>query len=286
MAQEGLLARLSPGHHDDGSAAGIVLVKSLGSGLVRLPLRMDELVTAVSTAGTCGATNAVGNSDGTGLGISMAAPQVVGTTTSSATVETTVWGPRVGVRITRATTTAAFTLIVDGVPYKVDATRNRRYAAGTFTVSDTESMFVVADDLTSGPHNVVAALVGQPANGDGTSRSVGLLGWVADSAFYPARPRAAVTASTPQAVPTSATIIPTVTHVGLISSIDFYNTTAGAITATLTKGGTAYWSMSVPATTGVIAKTFDPPIQSVASVQAERWLASGSGLVARINEAS
>lgn len=292
MAEAGLVDRLSPGHKDDGTDTGVVLVRNLGQNLVRVPIRNTETLLTTSTAGTAGVTNALANPDGTGLGISLAAPQVVGSTTSSATVETTLWGTRIGVRLTRTSTTAPFTLIVDGVPYRVDATRNRRYAAASLSVNDSEAMFIVADDLAPGPHNVVVALVGQPAGGDGSSRAVGLLGWVADSNFYEPNPRAAIVPSAPVAVPTTAGIIPAVTRLGLFYGFDFINSAATAANVQLSLGGAAnQWrNVPVPASAGGINGTasivLPAPVQSMASVQGRRWVASAAGVTAVTYEAS
>jgi hypothetical protein len=271
---QGLVEVLGRGHHDDGSADGIVHAKLLAQGLVKVPISQSgspqELITIIgSGTAPIGAVNS--NTDGTQRCINVTVPAVTSGATSCVVIERTLHGRRVGIRFRRnnSGTLPPFTVFVDGVPYEVRQTANRRHAATVLAASDFEALFLIADDLGEGPHNVRVVIAGDVIGG--SSRSLIFHGWIADrAAGY--EPRRGVTLSTSGVVITTTATVPTLTNPsGLIRKMFFHNPDTVTRKVTVSIGSTDIIKVrDIPAGQSD-ELDFGEPVDAVAS--SVRWKA-------------
>lgn len=238
-SQTGLVDYIRRGTHDDGSDDGVLHAKLLHQGLVKLPLTSQQYTTAVQGTATATVSSSQTNTDGTQNCVNMTVPAVTAVAQSSAYLETTLYGRRVGVRFRRNNSASLppFTLWVDGVPYPVRNVANRRHAAVSLSSADFEGLFMVADDLGPGPHSVRVSVAGDVIGG--SSRTLILHGFVVDrAAGYEDKRRAGITGTASTALTTTASTIPVVTPQGLVRKLLLHNTDAATRTVTISLGTT------------------------------------------------
>lgn len=253
-----------PGAHDDGSADGITVVKTLHQGLVRLPLYTDEWLTGVSGTATVSPVSVQSNLDGTQRALSFTVPAVTSGAQSAAWVEQTLYGRRIGVRFRRnnSASLAPFTLWVDGVPYAVRETANRRHRASVVTSADYEGMFLVADDLGPGPHTVRLSMAGDVVGG--SARSLIFYGWLVDrAAGYEDRGKNGLLPTSVATVPATATVLPAISAGQQIRKVYFHNTDSVTRTVTISVGSTDILKV-ITLATGVSGEIdFSDPVLAV-----------------------
>jgi hypothetical protein len=222
-------------------------------GLVKVPIgpTNTQYATGVNGTASVALAYAVTNTDGLQEVVNMTVPAVTAGAVSNAWLEQTVYGRRVGVRFRRNNSAALppFTVYIDGIPYAVRRTGNRRHAATLLSSSDFEGLFLLADDLGDGPHTVRVSVAGDEIGG--ISRTLILHGWLLEkSAGYEESSRAGALPPSPTVLGTTATVVPATGNRGLVRKLYFHNTDVATRVVTLSLGATNIFKViSLPAGT-------------------------------------
>lgn len=213
---------------------------------VAIPFRQGYYSTNDSSGATTLYQEGVGvsdNEDGSGSCVLLTVPSGIG---NGARLRFAFYGRTLGLRFRRDSATPDFSVLIDGVAYGVSG-KHTFLANDNASVTDGESHVIVANDLTDGVHYADVVLVA-PSTG---SVTLYLYGYLAEKrAGYQAKPRLQFVYGVNN-VPTTSTNIPkgssTTNTLKGISKIQFYNTTASAITITIQYNANTIWSKSIPA---------------------------------------
>jgi hypothetical protein len=242
------------GWRDDGHESGVLRTERVrGGDLVRVPLRDGQFTyNGSSTSMQRGSWQE--NSDGTGSGMLIS---VTAGATAPAIVEHLFTGRVYGVRTIPAYNNpnigpgiTDFSVMIDGKAYAVEPYRRRVEATGVDTMTTGEAAFIVADDLPPGLHRATLVFPPHPT----INARWALLGYVAEKAAGYSEPGERLSLfGAPTVLTTSAADIramlsgtsakaPRGVRGGLL-----FNSTAAAVTVTLSLGSTDIYSVSVPA---------------------------------------
>lgn len=155
-----------------------------------------------------------------------------------------VYGRVIGIRINRQNNVALqpFDVIIDGAVYPVEPVRPR-FDNLTTTVTDMESLIVVAEGLEDRAHSVAVMLSPSAA----AAKSLEVYGWLVESGrgyVAPAPIRSGGLYSAPTTLTASAVAVsPTLPVIGMT----FYNSDATQRIVTLYNSGNPYRTVKVPA---------------------------------------
>jgi len=143
------------GVQDDGTNEGVIRSKIINGELVRVPFIDTESTSVLAGAGSASLNrNAYSNGDHTGMAYNMSVTTAIGV--DQASLCNIVYGRTVGIRFRKLSTTPAFSLVIDGVPYEVPQMQ-RQVFFGNQQISglgnSKEGIFVVSD-LPDTPHSV------------------------------------------------------------------------------------------------------------------------------------
>lgn len=147
------------GVQDDGTNEGVIRSKMINGELVRVPFIDTESASVLSGAGAAALNrNAYSNGDHTGIAYNLSVTTAIGADQSSLCA--IVNGRTVGIRFRKLSTTPAFSLVIDGIPYEVPQMQ-RQVFFGNQQLSglgaSKEGIFVVTD-LPDTPHSVRVVL--------------------------------------------------------------------------------------------------------------------------------
>lgn len=249
------------GARDDGSESGIVRTETLRDGWSLLGFRRGLYTSANIGSGTVASlsgliTNSVTNT-GTAIQVSLPASAAYG---NGATIGFWIHGNMLGLAYYALNTTVPPGCTIDGINYAVPVSKSGTANPLTLSgvASDELPLVEVANDLGDGPHWVELSFA---CAASGSTRYYVMQGYAVDRrSGYVQSPAGARTGATiftlTASYSTLLTGASTNANIRSIRQVIFYNSTGGAITATMkhfTYG--VFWSKSVAAGDTVI---FDP----------------------------
>lgn len=264
---------------EDGSPSGAVrTVRSDGVGAWVSVRESDYIIENTGSTASFVQSGLDYNPDGSGQGIQIIVPATIG---NGVRLWLPFSGRIFGVRHRlRYTDTDLFSVVVDGVAVPVSSRPDRMVGEGlTLNSLNAQAVSITHDNLDpTKPHTaeiiVPADLV------TSTERKLVVFGWVLDRQFGYTDPRRIdFMAVTPEAVPTSLTVMPNGSTAGNlkgIRQIRYYNGDASARDVTVNYGaGTTFWKVSLAA--GATAELTFPELVTINSNW--RHQASGTGVI-------
>lgn len=234
---------------DDGTESGALRAAIVRGDLVPVPIRTGQYTTTQNGTSTINevAIGVESNEDGSSAALMFSA---VAGTNQGCGIQLIAYGRVVGIRWRRDTAAAnpaTFTVTIDGVAYGVPTAP--LFLGQSINLTDGHCYYVVADNLSDGPHSVGVFVNADPAGG--TNRTLIVYGLLLERRAGYGPPLHIQTTTTPVVLTTSATSINrlggTARALRGVRKILYTNTSGSPATVTFQINGTTVWQKSIAA---------------------------------------